>query len=178
MRSSSTSIRRPSTIRDFCLQSTINAIRQSNLPARNFVFEVVESDHIADVERLPQILDFYRQAGFRVALDDIGAGFSSLNLLSSLRPDFIKLDMQLVRGIDANSYKGEIVDKLIQCAHNLGIQVVAEGVETVNEWNWVATHGADYVQGYLFGRPSAQPQAAYDLPDCLSNSDNQLNVIV
>lgn len=154
----------PTAIYDpqYCLQSTIAAIRQSNLPARNFVFEVVESDHVADIEQLPRILDFYREAGFRVALDDLGAGFSSLNLLSTLRPDFIKLDMQLVRGVDSNPYKGEIVGKLIQGARNLGIQVVAEGIETIGEWNWVATHGADYVQGYLFARPSKHPPSSYD----------------
>ena len=142
---------------DFCLRSTIAAIKATNLSPDQFVFEVVESDRIVDMERLPQVLDVYRREGFRIALDDLGAGYSSLNLLSTLKPDFIKLDMHLVRGIDDDEYKGEVVSALITAAHNLHIQVVAEGVETVGEWNRVAAAGADYTQGYLFGKPNATP---------------------
>jgi len=142
---------------EFCLRSTIAAIKATNLAPEQFVFEVVESDRIADLERLPQVLDVYRREGFRVALDDLGAGYSSLNLLSTLKPDFIKLDMHLVRGIDTDPYKNEVVSALITAAHNLHIKVVAEGVETVGEWNRVAAAGADYTQGYLFGKPDATP---------------------
>lgn len=150
----------PTSIYDpeFCLRSTVAAIEGTNLPPECFVFEVVESDHVSDLQRLPSILDYYRRAGFRVALDDLGAGFSSLNLLSTLRPDFVKLDMELLRGIDENPYKGQLVSKIIESAHNLGIEVVAEGIETVGEWNWAAAHGADYTQGYLFGMPHPAPQ--------------------
>ncbi len=152
----------PTSIYDpeFCLRSTVAAIQNTDIPPANFVFEVVESDRVTDLERLPQILDYYRRAGFRVALDDLGAGYSSLNLLSLLRPDFVKLDMLLIRGIDLDPYKGELVGKLIESAHNLGIEVVAEGIETVGEWNWTAAHGADYSQGYLFGKPNATPRAS------------------
>lgn len=150
----------PTSIYDpeFCLRSTVAAIQGTGMRPENFVFEVVESDHVTDLERLPRILEYYRSAGFRVALDDLGAGYSSLNLLGMLRPDFIKLDMNLVRGIDCDPYKGEIVGKLIESAHNLGVEVIAEGVETVGEWNWAAIHGADYTQGYLFGKPCDSPQ--------------------
>jgi len=153
----------PTAIYDpqFCLRSTVAAIQATGLPPASFVFEVVESDHVTDIERLPNILNYYRQAGFRVALDDLGAGYSSLNLLSQIRPDFIKLDMQLIRDIDTDPYKGEVVSKLIGAAHNLGVQVVAEGIETVGEWNWIAAHGADYSQGYLFGKPNAEPQRSF-----------------
>lgn len=152
----------PTSIYDpaFCLRSTFEAIRKSDLTPERIVFEVVESDRLTDIDRLPSILDYYRNAGFRVALDDVGAGYSSLGLLSVLRPDFIKLDMQLIRGIDSDPYKGEIVSKLIDLAHNLAIQVIAEGVETVGEWNWVAAHGVQFTQGYLFGRPNIEPQPA------------------
>jgi EAL domain-containing protein (putative c-di-GMP-specific phosphodiesterase class I) len=150
----------PTSIYDpeFCLRSTVAAIKGTGLPPESFVFEVVESDHVSDLQRLPYILDYYRRAGFRVALDDLGAGFSSLNLLSALRPDFVKLDMELLRGIDENPYKGQLVSKIIETAHDLGIEVVAEGIETVGEWNWAAAHGANYIQGYLFGRPHPTPQ--------------------
>jgi EAL domain-containing protein (putative c-di-GMP-specific phosphodiesterase class I) len=150
----------PTSIYDpeFCLRSTVAAIQETEIPPENFIFEVVESDRVTDIGRLPKILDYYRRAGFRIALDDVGAGYSSLNMLSLLRPDFVKLDMELIRGIDHDPYKGEVVGKLIESAHNLGVKVIAEGVETVGEWNWAAIHGADYTQGYLFGKPAAEPQ--------------------
>jgi EAL domain-containing protein (putative c-di-GMP-specific phosphodiesterase class I) len=149
----------PTSIYDpeYCLNTTVAAVRRTHMDPKQFVFEVVESDRVTDLEQLPQILDVYRREGFRVALDDLGAGYSSLNMLSTLRPDFIKLDMQLVRGVDMDPYKAEVVSALIAAAHNLGIQIVAEGVETVGEWNWVAAAGADYTQGYLFGKPSDTP---------------------
>jgi len=152
----------PTSIYDpaFCLKSTFEAIQRSDLTPSKIVFEVVESDRLTDPERLPRILDHYRNAGFRVALDDVGAGYSSLGLLSTLKPDFIKLDMDLIRGIDVDPYKGEIVARLIDLAHKLNIEVIAEGVETVAEWNWVAAHGADFTQGYLFGRPNDEPLAS------------------
>jgi EAL domain-containing protein (putative c-di-GMP-specific phosphodiesterase class I) len=152
----------PTSIYDpeFCLKSTVAAIQNSELRPENIVFEVVESDRLADTARLPEILAYYRRAGFRVALDDVGAGYSSLNLLGVLRPDFIKLDMDLIRGIDSDAYKGQIVCKLIELAHNLEIQVIAEGVETIGEWNWAAANGADFTQGYLFGKPTPEPQAS------------------
>lgn len=152
----------PTSIYDpeFCLRSTVAAIEGTDLSPESFVFEVVESDHVSDLQRLPFILDYYRRAGFRVALDDLGAGYSSLNMLSALRPDFVKLDIELLRGIDENPYKAELVSKIIESAHNLGIEVVAEGIETVAEWNWATTHGADYTQGYLFGRPQPSPQSS------------------
>ena len=66
--------------------------------------------------------------------------------------------MHLIRAIDTDPYKGKIAAKLIELAHSLKIQVIVEGVETVGEWNWSAAHGADFTQGYLFGRPNAEPQ--------------------
>ena len=150
----------PTAIYDpiFCLRSTVDAIRQSTLPAESFVFEVVESEEIHDTKRLLKIFEYYRDRGFRVALDDLGAGYSSLSLLSLVKPDFIKLDMQLVFGVDEDPYKGQIAAKLLEMARSLGVKTIAEGVETVGQWQWLTEHGADYLQGYLFGRPDPLPQ--------------------
>ena len=101
----------------------------------------------------------YRDAGFKVALDDLGSGFSSLNLLTMLCPDFIKLDMGLIRDVDSHPVKATIALKLLEAARELGIATIAEGVETLAEWAWVRDHGADYVQGYLFARPGSPPPA-------------------
>ena len=87
----------------------------------------------------------------------MGAGYSSLNLLTRLKPDYVKLDMHLVRGVDADPYKAEVAGKLLEMARGLGVKSVVEGVETVGEWRWARDRGADFVQGYLFAKPAADP---------------------
>ncbi len=124
------------------------------------MFEVVESDEISDIDRLLRILDFYREVGLRVALDDVGAGYSSLKLLARLKPDFIKLDMDLIRNVDRDVYKAQVASKLLELARELHVSTVVEGVETVGEWQWATEHGADFAQGYLFARPEPWPAAA------------------
>ncbi len=142
-----------------CLRTTFRAVEAAGLDPARIVFEVVESDEVRDTDHLLGILREYRAAGFAVALDDVGAGYSSLNLLAKLRPDFVKLDMGLTRGVDADPYKARVVGKLLEMARDLDIRTVAEGVETVGEWEWVRDHGADLVQGYLFARPACPPAA-------------------
>lgn len=156
----------PTSIYDpaFCLRSTVAAIKNTDIDPSRFVFEVVESDELTDPDRLPEILRFYRDAGFQVALDDVGAGFSSLNLLTKLKPDFVKFDMELMRGIDQDRYKANIVSKLLEVAHELEIQTVVEGIETVGEWQWSVEHGADFAQGYLFGKPAPVPMPSLTEP--------------
>lgn len=141
---------------EYCLKTTVQAIRRSKLVPSRIVFEVVESDEV-DAKRLPKIVDFYRREGFRVALDDLGAGFSSLNLLSTLRPDFVKLDMELVRNVDTDSYKASVARKLLEMAGELGVETVAEGIETAGEAQWLAEYGATYLQGYFFAKPAPIP---------------------
>jgi EAL domain-containing protein (putative c-di-GMP-specific phosphodiesterase class I) len=92
-----------------------------------------------------------------IALDDLGAGFSSLNLIHQLRPDFIKLDMDLVRNVHQDPYKAVITEKLLEIAQSLNIRTIAEGIECQEELTWVRTHGATFVQGYLIAKPAALP---------------------
>ncbi len=149
----------PNSVYDpaFCLRSTVSAVEEAGLPPSRFVFEVTESDEVRDVDHLLGILSFYRRSGFRVALDDLGAGYSSLNLLARLRPDFVKLDMELIRGIDEDPYKAVVVEKLLDLAREVGATSVVEGVETEGEWRWAEAHGADLAQGFLCARPAANP---------------------
>jgi len=149
----------PTAIYDpaFCLRSTVSAISELGIPASNVVFEIIESDHTPDANHLKTLIAYYRQAGFRVALDDLGAGYSSLNLIHQLRPDIMKLDMELIRGIHQDAYKASITQKLLELAQKLGILTVAEGIETPEELRWVRQHGVDFVQGYLIARPGSPP---------------------
>jgi EAL domain-containing protein (putative c-di-GMP-specific phosphodiesterase class I) len=150
----------PAAIYDpvYCLRTTVGAVRQSGLARDQVVFEVIESDKADDPEHLLRILDHYRAAGFKVALDDIGAGYGSLNLLSQLRPDYIKLDMQLIRGVHEDPYKAMIASKLLEMANALGVKSIVEGVETRDELHWARENGADFAQGYFIARPAASPK--------------------
>lgn len=140
-----------------CLRTTFQAVEEAGLTPERITFEVVESEEVHDTAHLLGILKVYREAGFGVALDDVGAGYSSLNLLAKLRPDFIKLDMGLTRGVDTDPYKARVAMKLLEMSRDLGVRTVVEGVETVGEWEWAREHGANFVQGYLFARPAAVP---------------------
>ncbi len=146
----------PSAIDDplAALAHTVQCIDRLNLAHDRVVFEIVESEHAPDVVHLRGLLATYRDAGFRVALDDIGAGYSSLNRLHQLRPDVIKLDMDLVRGVDRDPYKALIAGKTIEIATELGIATIAEGVETQGELEWARTSGAAFLQGFATGKPS------------------------
>ncbi len=141
----------------YCLKTTFRAVEAAGLSPEQVVFEVVESDEVRDTKHLLNILSTYREAGFKVALDDVGAGYSSLSLLTQLRPDFMKLDMGLVRGVDLDPYKAQVAGKLLEMAQGLGVRTIVEGVETPGEQAWAVAAGADYAQGYLFARPAAEP---------------------
>lgn len=140
-----------------CLKTTIRELDRLGLQRHQIVFEVIESEQITDITHLCTILDYYRREGFEVALDDLGSGYSSLNLLHELRPDYVKLDMGLVRDVDQNEYKGLIAQKLLEVAHLLEIKTIAEGIETEGEALWLQQHDADYMQGYYFARPAVPP---------------------
>jgi EAL domain-containing protein (putative c-di-GMP-specific phosphodiesterase class I) len=147
----------------FCLRSTAREVLEAGYTPDQVCFEVTESERITDLPHLLGVLAWYRQSGFKVALDDLGSGYSSLNLMSRLRPDYVKLDAELVRGVDRDPYRAGILSHLLQLARNLGVRSVAEGVETREEFEWVRAHGADLVQGYLFARPAAVPPPARPL---------------
>jgi len=149
----------PSSIYDpaNCLRTTVTAVDEAGLDRSRVVFEVIETERIRDPDHLANVLSFYRRAGFRVALDDLGGGYASLGLLPSLRPDFVKLDRALVDGVHGERVKAVIVERLIQMAHDLGIAVVAEGVEVPEDLFWLQERAVDFIQGYLLARPAPRP---------------------
>ena len=137
------------------LRATLAIIDDAELRRDQIVLEIIESERIEDANALRASLELFRRAGIGVALDDLGAGYSSLHLLERLRPDFVKLDRELIGGVDQDGFKAVIAQKLLETARNLEIATVAEGVETAGEWNWLRAHGGDLAQGYFFARPAA-----------------------
>lgn len=149
----------PASIYDpaYCLESTMGAIKRSGLAPEQVIVEVSESEAFKDNKHLRNVLNFYRAAGIRVALDDLGSGYTSLMLLDALRPDFAKLDMALVPHVDRDPYHAAVASRLLELAKELGVTVVAERVETEEQWRWLAAHGVDFAQGYFFARPAFPP---------------------
>jgi EAL domain-containing protein (putative c-di-GMP-specific phosphodiesterase class I) len=142
-----------------CLAGTEEVAHDSGIAASQLVFEVVESHAITDRGHLLSILEHYRSLGWRVALDDVGAGWSSRSLLAAVRPDVVKLDKRLVQELPDDGAR-TVLRAITELAHQLDAVVVAEGVET----EWVADEvtrlGVDLGQGWLFGRPVRPEQAA------------------
>ncbi len=122
--------------------------------ASQIVLEITERAQLESVPDVEKRIASLRAMGFRVAIDDIGAGYSGLNSFALLRPDFVKIDMALVRGIDADPVKRRLTSLLIQLCADLSIGVIAEGVETKAERDTLCEMGCDLLQGYLFAKPS------------------------
>jgi diguanylate cyclase (GGDEF)-like protein/PAS domain S-box-containing protein len=140
-----------------CLRTTWAIARRHGLSMERICFEVVETEQYPDLEFLRHILQEYQAQGAMVALDDLGAGHSSLTYLDALRPDVVKLDRELISGIDGDSSRQRLVGALIDYAHELDVRVVAEGIETEAELAVVGGLGADLGQGWYLGRPAAEP---------------------
>ena len=110
--------------------TTLEAAGRVNLPIERLVLEVVEGEIIYDHSRFTSLINKYRAMGLMVAIDDFGAGYSGLNLLADFQPDQVKLDMKLIRGIERNGPRQSIVRAIDGICFDLGIDVIAEGVET------------------------------------------------
>ncbi|WP_303851372.1 EAL domain-containing protein [Seleniivibrio woodruffii] len=142
---------------EFCLKDTVKWAHQLEFDPSTIVFEVVETEKVDSAAHLQNILRFYKEKGFRTAMDDVGSGYSSLNMFASLSPDIIKIDMELVRDVHKNIMKQSVSRALVSMAKEAGCKVLAEGIENVDEFEWFKVLGIDYAQGYYFGKPSAEP---------------------
>jgi EAL domain-containing protein (putative c-di-GMP-specific phosphodiesterase class I) len=139
-----------------CLRATMDATRRTGLPHERLVFELTEDEEIVDHDKVRRIFAEYKTQGLGIAIDDFGAGYSQLNLLAEMPPDYVKIDMKLIRGIDADRAKRAIVNGLRVACADLGVRVIAEGVETPAEAETLVDLGINLLQGYLFARPGFQ----------------------
>jgi EAL domain-containing protein (putative c-di-GMP-specific phosphodiesterase class I) len=139
------------------LRRTLHQLESLEIARERIVFEITESECLHDWDEGLSAVAAYREAGFGLALDDFGAGYSSLKLLHRVRPDFLKLDQSLLRDVHLDLSKAVITRKLLELAHELGIATVAEGIECEEEYSWARDHGADFVQGFHFAVPALPP---------------------
>ncbi|WP_254391784.1 EAL domain-containing protein [Terribacillus sp. DMT04] len=149
----------PSTIYnpDFCLRQTFQAVDKYHIDPSDLVFEVVETEKVDDVARLKRIFKRYKHEGMLVALDDVGAGYATLDLFKELEPDFVKIDRAYISYCDRDVEKQEFLYKVIEVARELGTNVLAEGIERQEELDYCKQIGIDLAQGYFIGKPNPKP---------------------
>ena len=144
---------------ELCIRTTLAAAERYGFPIDRIIFEIAESERVTDVVHMRSIVEHYKQRGFLTAIDDFGAGYAGLNLLAEVRVDIVKLDMALIRHIDADPGRRAIVRGVVQVCRELSMRVVAEGVETADEYLAVCDLGVDYVQGFYLARPAFESLA-------------------
>lgn len=123
--------------------------------ADRVIIELTERSRLEDIARLTERVHVLRRLGYRFAIDDMGAGYAGLQTFVHLQPDVAKIDMSLVRDIDTNPTKQRIVSSIQTLCLDMGIEVIAEGIETRSERDCIVDLGVDLLQGYLFSRPNS-----------------------
>ncbi|QHW33937.1 EAL domain-containing protein [Paenibacillus rhizovicinus] len=133
---------------------TLLLLQKYGLSPHHVVFEITERTSIEDFDAAKRILQHYRNQGYQIAIDDAGAGYSSLQSIVELQPDFIKIDRSLIRGIHLDRMKGHLVQTFADLAAKMDIKLIAEGIEEVEELKYIRALGVQYAQGFLLGRPA------------------------
>jgi len=151
-----------------CIRTTIEAANRVGFPLNRLQFEITEVEEVRNDGHLRRIVEEYRAIGFATAIDDFGAGYAGLNLLTHFQPDTLKLDMNLIRNIDQDPRRQLIVRHLVNLAEEFPCSLIGEGVETLGEARCLADMGILLQQGYLFARPGFESLPVPD-PGVLSS---------
>ena len=144
-----------------CIRASLDAAQRAQFNPRRLMFEFTENERMAEVAHVSHIVSEYRKMGFTTALDDFGAGYAGLSLLSQFQTDLIKVDMELLRGIEGSQVKKAILKGLVVIASELDIILLAEGVETAAEFETIKAMGIRLFQGYYFARPQLETFQAF-----------------
>jgi diguanylate cyclase (GGDEF)-like protein len=146
---------------------TLKVLETYGLKPQNVVFEITERSSVEDFGTTKKVLEHYRSQGYLIAIDDAGAGYSSLQAIAELEPDFIKIDRSLVQNIHQDRVKEYILDTFVTFSQKMGIRLIAEGIEKVEELNKLIQMGVHFAQGFYLAKPSAsfeelpEPKAAH-----------------
>lgn len=136
-----------------CIRLTLDAARRHGFPLDRLTFELTEGEQVSDLRHTQNIIQEYRRRGFQIALDDFSTGYSGLARLADLRPDIIKLDRALIQDCDRDRVRLAIVASMVALGVQVGIKVVAEGVERRGEMQALRDAGVRFMQGFYFARP-------------------------
>lgn len=139
---------------EFASGYTKKLLLDLNLAPSDVVLEITERSAIEDFATFRDALDHYRAQGYLIALDDVGAGYSSLQSVAELHPDFLKVDRSLIAGVNADPIKWALLETFVTFSKRIGCRIIAEGVETEAEMRTVVQLGVDYIQGFFVAKPS------------------------
>ncbi|WP_392353461.1 EAL domain-containing protein [Pseudoalteromonas sp. PB2-1] len=145
-----------------CIKTTLEAANKVNFPVEQIMFEFTEVEQVEDSAHIKRVIEYYQSLGFITATDDFGSGYSGLNLLADFQSNIIKLDMNLIRDIHLNKARQTIVSHCIAMFEELNITTLAEGIETIEEYQWLRQAGVSLMQGYLFARPGFESLPSVD----------------
>jgi EAL domain-containing protein (putative c-di-GMP-specific phosphodiesterase class I) len=135
---------------------TLQLLCELGIDPKQVVFELTEKSAVSDVALFERVLSNYRSQGFRIAIDDVGSGYNSLKSLVFLKPEFIKLDKSLIQNIDRNREQQQLVRIIIEYARESSTDIIAEGIERMEELSYIREHGVQYGQGYALGKPNEE----------------------
>jgi len=152
-----------------CIRSTLSAAMRTGFSTQKIIFEFTEVERL-DSAHVLNILRSYRAMGFKTAIDDFGAGYAGLGLLSEFQPDLVKLDMELIRGLQNSAVKRAIVRNTLNMLRDLGVTPICEGVETIGEFEALRELGVNLMQGFLFAKPEIATLPALVWPDAQHQS--------
>ena len=139
---------------ELCIRTTLAAAAEYNFPPNRIIFEFNEREEVTDAGHVLNIVAHYQELDFKIAIDDFGAGFAGLNLLADIHPNFVKLDMALIRGIENSHTRQVIVASMVAMCRELGVVPICEGIETEAETAVLRKLGVELMQGYLFAKPA------------------------
>jgi EAL domain-containing protein (putative c-di-GMP-specific phosphodiesterase class I) len=145
------------------IRATLQASLKYKFDTEDIIFELIETQKLANNRQLIDLVRMYHEFGFQTAIDDFGSGYSGLNLLVEYQPNFIKFDRNLICNIHNDPVRQTVVQGILAICAKLQIQVLAEGVETVEEFDWLRRANVDLFQGYYFALPAFEA-----LPDVAS----------
>ncbi|MBO7698449.1 MAG: EAL domain-containing protein, partial [Erysipelotrichaceae bacterium] len=139
---------------DPALEETLeNILKENNLDHEVFKLEITESAYTENADQVIQVVGALRKKGFEVEMDDFGSGYSSLNMLSSMPIDVLKMDREFIRNIDHDKKGQQLVGLILDIARSLKVPVIAEGVERETQLQLLKKLGCNVVQGFYFSRP-------------------------
>lgn len=150
------------------IQMVSNVLSETGLEPQYLELEITESAVMENVETAAKKLNKVKEMGVKVSIDDFGTGYTSINYLKQFPVSYLKIDQNFVKGIPSSQNDLSIIIAMIALAHSLGMQVIAEGVETAEQFGWLADNDCDIVQGYFLSRPLPEAKiitelmAAYD----------------
>ena len=151
----------PNIIQDshFGMGFTKEYLTRFAISAEDIVFEITERESVVNLRGFKQIIEHYKGQNYQISIDDAGAGYSGLNLISDVQPHFIKLDMQLIRGVDKDLTRQALIKSMQEFAALTNTRIIAEGIETEEELATLISFDVPYGQGYFLRRPDPTPRA-------------------